>query len=131
MVTKFSSPKSALVAEFIETYENKAKGNYKHLRTLHPKGDETISWDIIRNRELNKLKEQIAANDSKLFRDDGSLSTEHLQLIHWAYSPQADKVKSLATSGKVKNDRKRKSSVSSSDSDDSEPTPSKKQKSKA
>jgi len=131
VVTAFAAPKHSLAQEFISVYDKNAKGNYKHLRTLYPKDDDSTSWDIIRNKELNKIKEKIG--DAKLFKEDGSPSAEHLQLIQWAYSPQADKVKSLANGSKDKTDRKRKSTRSSSSdsssSDEDSNTPPKKQRS--
>lgn len=130
VVTAFAASKHSLPQEFISVYGKDAKGNYKHLRTLHPKDDDSTSWDIIRNKELNKIKEKIG--DAKLFKDDGSPTAEHLQLIQWAYSPQADKVKNLANGSKEKADRKRKptrSSSSDSSSEEESNTPSKKQRS--
>lgn len=124
-----TSSKSPLAQEFVSVYNKEAKGNYKHLRTLYPKADDSTSWDIIRNKELNKIKEKIG--NAKLFKEDGSPSAEHLQLIQWAYSPQADKVKNLANGSKGKEDRKRKpsrSTSSDSSSDDESDTPPKKQK---
>lgn len=132
VITAFPAAKHSLVKEFVSVYSGKANGNYKHLRTLYPRDDDSISWDIIRNKEVKKIKEKIAANDSKLFNEDGSPSAEHLDLIHWAYSPQADKVKNLAGGDKKKDDKKRKSrhsSSSDSSSDDDDGTPAKKQKS--
>lgn len=116
VIKAFDSPKNALLKEFIAVYDGQARGNYKHLRTLFPKDDDSTSWDIIRNRELNKLKDKIAKNDLKLFRSDGSPTSDHLDLIHWAYSPQAEKVKALAG----KDDRKRKSVKADSSSSDEE-----------
>lgn len=131
IITAFAAPKHSLVKEFISVYSGKANGNYKHLRTLYPKDDDSTSWDIVRNKELKKIKDKIAANDSKLFNEDGSPTADHLDLIHWAYSPQADKVKNLAGGDKKKSDKKRKSThtSSSNSSSDDEGTPAKKQKS--
>lgn len=121
IVAAFGKPKHSLNAEFVSVYDGTAKGNYKHLRTLFPKDDDSTSWDIIRNRKLTDIKAKIG--DKKLFNDDGSPTDEHLKLIHWAYSPQTDKVKRYADKLKAK---KRKSHTSSDD----EGTPSKKSKSK-
>lgn len=130
IVTAFPKPSSSLAAEFVDVYDRKAKGNYKHLRTIHPKGDDSKTWDIIRNKSLKKLKEKISANDSRLFREDGSPTAEHLELIYWAYSPQPDKVKSYVEKVKgVKIDKKRKS-TSSSGSSGSDESPAKKKRSR-
>lgn len=127
VIKAFAPPKNALVKEFIAVYDGKAHGNYKHLRTLYPKSDESTSWDIVRNKELTKLREKIAKNDLKLFNSDGTPTTEHLDLVHWAYSPQADKLKVLAAKG----DRKRKSTNTDSSSSDEEVKPSSTKKQKA
>lgn len=130
IVTVFSKPSSSLVAEFIEVYDRRAKGNYKHLRTIHPKGEDSKTWDIVRNKNLKKLKEKISANDPKLFKEDGSPTAEHLELIHWAYSPQPDKVKSYVEKVKgAKVEKKRKSSGSSGGSSGSDESPAKKKRS--
>lgn len=109
IVTAFNEPKSKLVAEFVETYGGKAKGRYEYLRTLYPKSDDSKSWDIVRNENLGKLRNKIKENKSKLFNDDGSPTKEHLELIHWAYSPNADKLKTFAEKQSDKS-KKRKSS---------------------
>ncbi|EDW66580.2 uncharacterized protein Ude [Drosophila virilis] len=121
VVAKLPEPKDKLAAEFLAAYGGpKAKGNYKHLRTMYPK-DETTSWDIIRNRQIAKLLEQIKSEDVKLFdKETGAPSELHLQLIHWAYSPQPDKVKSYVDKLAKKSPEKRKLDTdSSSDADNS------------
>lgn len=94
IVTAFDAPKSKLVVEFIEVYGGKAKGRYEFLRTLFPKDDDSKSWDIVRNANLEKLNKKIKENKTKLFNDNGSPTKEHLELIYWAYSPNVDKLKS-------------------------------------
>lgn len=126
VVTAFGSPERSLVAEFVRVYS--AKENYKHLRTLHPKDDDSKTWDIIRNKKLNALKEKMAENDTKLFKDDGSPTRDHLELIQWAYSPQPEKVKAYVEKLKSKGDKKRKSSSSSGESSDNV-SPAKKKRS--
>ncbi|XP_030370748.1 uncharacterized protein LOC115621285 [Scaptodrosophila lebanonensis] len=148
VVAKLPEPKDELAAEFLAAYGgNKAKGNYKHLRTMYPEADDTTSWDIVRNRNIAKLLEQIKSADAKLFEAESGAPTElHLQLIHWAYSPQPDKVKSyaskLAGSGADRPEKRKldsgsgtgsgssanTSSNSSSDGSDDESTPKKKKK---
>lgn len=108
-------PKSSdkLIAEFVEVYT--AKRNYKMLRTVGPtdsssEGDTT--WDIIRNRELSKIK----CDDGKLFKDNGDPSDAHLKMIYWAYSPQPAKVKSYYAVEAVKSGTKRLSTGDASES---------------
>ncbi|KAH8307572.1 hypothetical protein KR044_003457 [Drosophila immigrans] len=123
LIDNLPAPKNELAAEFLAAYGGaKANGNYKHLRTMTPK-DDTISWDIIRNRQLSKLLDQVKAADNKLFDDDTRAPSElHLSLIHWAYSPQPQKVKSYLEKLPKKTPEKRKmqSASSSSDDDDDE-----------
>lgn len=129
VIAKLPQPEDKLQAEFLKAYGGpKAKGNYKHLRTMYPEEDDSTSWDIIRNRNIAKILAKIKEEDAKLFDDQGKPSDLHLQLIHWAYSPQPDKVKSYAATLKSecpKKAEKRKcedesasSSSSGSDSDD-------------
>lgn len=100
IVQAVGTPKNKLAAEFSETYADKAKGNYKHLRTIFPKGDDSKSWDIVRNSNLKVLKEKIDSKKAKLFNEDGSPTSEHLELIGWAYSPNADKLKAYVEKAK-------------------------------
>lgn len=69
---------------------------------------------------MKKLKEKISAEKISLFKSDGSPSEEHLNMIYWAYSPQADKVKSLA------NKRHAEEENNGSDSDSGSPAKKKK-----
>lgn len=112
IVTAFDEPKEKLVVEFIEVYGGKAKGRYEHLRTLYPKGDDSKTWDIVRNKNLEKLNKKIQENKSKLFNDNGSPTKEHLELIYWAYSPSADKLKAYAEKidGKSKAEKRKSTS---------------------
>lgn len=118
IVKSFDKPDSKLAAEFIEVYGGKAKGRYEHLRTMYPKNDDSKSWDIIRNKHLNKIRAKIDENKSKLFHDDGSPTTAHLELIQWAFSPSADKLKSYLDKSNNGSSNKRKSTSSKHDSDD-------------
>lgn len=132
VVMAFKSPSDNRTAEFIKTYVGKAKGNYKNLRTLFPREDDSKSWDIIRNKRIKSLKEKISNENLSLFNEDGSPTTIHLQLIHWAYSPHSDKVKKLAEklNERESERKKRKSSHSSGGSGSgSDSTSSKKKKS--
>lgn len=138
LITKLPEPKDKLAAEFLAAYGgSKAKGNYKHLRTMYPK-DDTTSWDIVRNRKIAKLLEKIKSEDAKLFdKETGAPTDIHLELIHWAYSPQPDKVKSYVEKIAKKSPEKRKldsdsssagnSSSSNSDSEEKS-VPKKKRK---
>lgn len=119
IIIAFPPPKDALTAEFLDTYGDTARANYKHLRTLYPSDNDEISWDIVRNRELKKLKEKVSAEKIALFNSDGSPSDVHLNMIYWAYSPQADKVKSLASKRQAEEDN---------DDEDSGESPAKKKK---
>ncbi|KAJ6638121.1 hypothetical protein Bhyg_10854 [Pseudolycoriella hygida] len=120
IIAAYPKPTNKLVAEFISVYGGRAKGNYKHLRTLYPEDNDSLTWDIVRNQEVKLIKEKIAKNNSKLFNDDGSPTEDHLNLIYWAYSPQTDKVKSYAEKNKSKAEKRKSSAPSSSSSSDSE-----------
>ncbi|KAI8130038.1 hypothetical protein FF38_12814 [Lucilia cuprina] len=103
VIEQLPQPEDALQAEFLKAYGGpKAKGNYKHLRTMFPADDDSTSWDIIRNRNIAKLLAKLKEEDAKLFDDTGKPSEIHMQLIHWAYSPQPEKVKSYV--GTLKKD---------------------------
>lgn len=82
-----------LQIEFLDVYSNKAKCNYKHLRTLYPSGDDTYSWDIVRNRELKKIRDKIYEKKMNVFTPEGEPIAEHFEMIYWAYSPAPEKVK--------------------------------------
>lgn len=110
--------KDKLIAEFVEVYTTKR--NYKMLRTIEPKnsGDSSnTTWDIIRNKQLDKIK---LSDDTELFKDNGEPTKKHLEMIYWAYSPQPTKVKSYyaveAASGKTASKR-----VSTGESDSASP----------
>lgn len=139
IIEQLPKPKNEQSLEFLTAYGgSKAKGNYKHLRTMYPKDDDSTSWDIIRNRNITKLLDKLKSEGAKLFdADNGEPTDIHLELIHWAYSPQPDKVKAYVEKSSKKSAPKRKSdhkassssssAESSSDSDDE--TPQKKKKS--
>ncbi|XP_072403073.1 uncharacterized protein Ude [Diabrotica undecimpunctata] len=80
-----------LVEAFLEAYTKKAKGEYKNLRTVSS-GEGKPSWDIVRNVEIKKLLKAMEESRPDMWEDD--LPTkEHLELILWAYSPDASKIK--------------------------------------
>ncbi|XP_067618527.1 uncharacterized protein Ude [Eurosta solidaginis] len=120
IIEQLPDAKDELAAEFVKAYGGeKAKGNYKHLRTMYPEADDTTSWDIIRNRNITKIMEKMKAEEAKLFDDDSGEPTEiHLELIHWAYSPQPDKVKSYLEKKSKKKAEKRKIERKDSSSSD-------------
>lgn len=122
IISSFPKPEDELLAEFVETYGKTAKGNYKHLRTLFPKDDDSKSWDIIRNKKLKNIRDKIKEKDISLFKENGEPTEDHLKMIYWAYTPQKDKVKSYLE----KKDKKSEKRKTSSDED---ATPSKKKKS--
>lgn len=125
LIEQFPPPEDALAVEFLNTYGDTAKGNYKHLRTMFPNHDDTTSWDIIRNRHLNELSEKFQAENNKLFEADTGVPTQvHLNMIHWAYSPQPEKLKvyfeKINSSSLLKAPEKRKSSSHNENAEDSE-----------
>jgi len=114
IIDQFSAPKDERSNEFVEVY--KEKKNYKHLRTLFPSSSDEVSWDIIRNKHIKELKDEIKEKDKKLFDDTGKPTEIHMSLIHWAYSPQVDKVKAYLESSANGKAEKRKSSTDDSGS---------------
>lgn len=83
--------KNSQIDDFLKAYKKTAKGDYKNLRTVSS-GEDQPTWDIIRNTELKKLLKAIEEDRSDLWEDD--LPTkEHMEIILWAYSPDASKIK--------------------------------------
>lgn len=83
--------KNSQIDDFLKAYQKTAKGEYKNLRTISS-GEDQPTWDIVRNSELKKLLKGIEENRSDLWKDD--LPTkEHMEIILWAYSPDASKIK--------------------------------------
>lgn len=76
--------------DFLEAYK-KAHADYKNLRTV-ASGEDQSTWDIVRNNELKRLLKQLEENKPELWKDD--LPTkEHMEIIIWAYSPDASRIK--------------------------------------
>ncbi|KAJ8911024.1 hypothetical protein NQ315_016593 [Exocentrus adspersus] len=76
--------------DFLAAYK-KANADYKNLRTV-ASGEDEPTWDIVRNAELKKLLKLLEENKPELWKDD--LPTkEHMEIIIWAYSPDASKIK--------------------------------------
>lgn len=114
---------------FFNAYKTKAKGEYKNLRTI-ASGDDEPTWDIVRNTELKKLLKELDETRPDLWKDD--LPTkEHLQLILWAYSPDANKIKKSLSLFEEKLGAPKNSDKSESDEDDedSDKKPSKRKSS--
>lgn len=133
--------------KFLAAYKS-VKGDYKNLRTVSS-GENEPTWDIVRNTVLKKLLKAIDDENPDLWKDE--LPTkEHLELILWAYSPDASKIKKSSAKfeeklgkpekknesddekeespkGEKRSSTKRKSESSSSASDDDE-SPKKKKK---
>lgn len=125
--------------EFLVAY-TKVKGEYKNLRTVSS-GDDEPTWDIVRNKALKPLIKDIDDNNPDMWEDD--LPTkQHLELIIWAYSPEATKIKKsiskfeelLGTkkeeldSEDSEEESKGKKRKSSSDENDDDESPKKKNK---
>ncbi|KAF5272298.1 hypothetical protein FQR65_LT04955 [Abscondita terminalis] len=76
--------------DFLSAYES-VNGDYKHLRTVSS-GDDEPTWDIVRNKHLKKIFKSIEDDKPDMWKND--LPTEkHLELIMWAHSPDASKIK--------------------------------------
>nr|AXY94769.1 GMPiso00166 [Galleria mellonella] len=107
---------------FIAAYSS-VNGEYKRLRTVQDT-DSGKTWDIVRNTALKDLKEKYA--EAKLFNEKDEPTKEHLELLLWAYSPEAARVKKVVPETKEEKqdggDRKRRASDRDSES------PSKKKK---
>lgn len=75
---------------FYEAYKS-VNGDYKNLRTV-ASGEDQPTWDIVRNKVLRKLLKKLDEDKPDLWKDD--LPTKpHVELIIWAYSPDASKIK--------------------------------------
>jgi len=83
---------------FLKAYEDKAKGEYKNLRTISSSEEGEPTWDIVRNRELKKIWKEFEESKPDLWNSDDLPTKEHLQLILWAYSPEASKIKKHVSS---------------------------------
>ncbi|RZC35308.1 uracil-DNA degrading factor [Asbolus verrucosus] len=99
---------------FYKAY-NEANGEYKNLRTV-ASGENESTWDIVRNAELKKLLKDIEENRPDLWKDE--LPTkEHMQVILWAYSPDASKIKKNVSKFEEKLGSEEKESSEESDWD--------------
>lgn len=75
---------------FLEAYRS-CDGDYKKLRTV-TSADDNSTWDIVRNKKLGELLKKIDNDNVDLWADDLP-SQSHTELIIWAYSPDASKIK--------------------------------------
>ncbi|KAF9405607.1 hypothetical protein HW555_013734 [Spodoptera exigua] len=69
---------------FIAAYSS-VRGEYQRLRNVRVEEEDT-TWDIVRHRELQKLKRK------DLFDDDGQFTEEHIEMLLWAYTPDRRRV---------------------------------------
>lgn len=83
--------KNSQIDDFLKAYKKTAKGEYKNLRTVSS-GEDQPTWDIVRNKELKKLLKSIDENKADLW-EDNLPTKEHMEIILWAYSPDASKIK--------------------------------------
>ncbi|KAH1022685.1 uncharacterized protein LOC109541395 [Dendroctonus ponderosae] len=80
--------KDELAERFLKAYSEEAKGEYKNLRTISS-GDGEPTWDIVRNKQLKT----IPTSSIDLWDDQDLPTKEHMELVLWAYSPEASKIK--------------------------------------
>ncbi|CAH0698368.1 unnamed protein product [Spodoptera exigua] len=73
---------------FIAAYSS-VRGEYQRLRNVRVEEEDT-TWDIVRHRELQKLKRKLKRED--LFDDDGQFTEEHIEMLLWAYTPDRRRV---------------------------------------
>ncbi|XP_004922152.1 uncharacterized protein LOC101739385 [Bombyx mori] len=92
---------------FIAAYSS-VNGEYKRLRTVE-ESEGGLTWDIVRNNALKPLKATHA--EAKLFNEEGEPTPEHLELILWAYSPEAARLKKCLPEVETEVSRKRRSSA--------------------
>lgn len=107
---------------FIQAYKS-VKGEYKNLRTVSS-GDNEPTWDIVRNTHLKPIVKRIDEENPDMWEDD--LPTkDHLELILWAYSPDATKIKKSLSKmeeklgkGEEEEEEEKEDDVKSSDEDE-------------
>ncbi|KAF5304331.1 hypothetical protein FQA39_LY09710 [Lamprigera yunnana] len=103
--------------DFLKAY-NSVGGDYKHLRTVSS-GEDKPTWDIVRNQNLKHSLKTIEEENPEMWEND--LPTKHhLELIMWAYSPDASKIKkSLSKIEEMLNKDKKDSSDEEEEEEDS------------
>lgn len=102
---------------FLEAYKS-VKGEYKNLRTVQS-GEDGPTWDIVRNNVLKKLLKRIDEENPEMWEDDLP-SKDHMEVIIWAYSPEATKIKKSL--GKIEERLGKEDDEGSMDEDDEEST---------
>lgn len=111
--------------KFIEAYIS-VNGEYKRLRTV-PEKEDGKTWDIVRNAALKELKEK--HTEAKLFNDKDEPTKEHIEMLLWAYSPEAARVKKYVPETKEeKPEREKERESRKRRSSGGEESPSKKKK---
>lgn len=85
-------------------------GDLKRLRNKKVL-DESITWDVYRNRNLKFINMSINENYLPMYETDGELrglpTKEHVQLILWGFSPEQTKVKKAMSLVKEKIDNEK------------------------
>lgn len=102
--------------EFIQAYKS-VKGEYKNLRTVSA-GEGAPTWDIVRNTHLKPIVKKIDDDNPDMWDDDGLPTKDHLELILWAYSPDAAKIKKTLSKIEEKLGQSEENDSNSDDDDD-------------
>lgn len=77
--------------KFLNAYKS-CDGDYKKLRSVIYE-DDKVSWDIVRNKHLKELLQRVDDEGLEMWNDDELPSEVHTELILWAYSPEASRIK--------------------------------------
>nr|CAD7611140.1 unnamed protein product [Timema genevievae] len=83
---------------FLQVYKA-AEGELKKLRMakVDPDDEQTVTWDVHRNKHLRDISERIKSDHLPLYETDvefrGLPTKEHVELIMWGYSSEPTKVK--------------------------------------
>nr|CAD7430234.1 unnamed protein product [Timema monikensis] len=83
---------------FLQVYKA-AEGELKKLRMakVDPDDEQTVTWDVHRNKNLRDISERIKSDHLPLYETDvefrGLPTKEHVELIMWGYSSEPTKVK--------------------------------------
>lgn len=85
-----------IYSQFLKSYKD-CDGDYKKLRTV-ASGEEKPTWDIVRNKHLTDLLKKVDDDDLDLWNSDELPTKIHTELIMWAYSPDASKIKKQLSS---------------------------------
>ncbi|XP_066139213.1 transcriptional regulator ATRX homolog [Euwallacea fornicatus] len=112
---------SELADKFLKAYKENAKGDYKNLRTVSS-GENQSTWDIVRNKELKKIWKEYEESRPDLWSSEDLPTKEHLRLILWAYSPEANKIKKNVSNYEEKLGSLKISSNNDSSEEEEKPT---------